>query len=564
MLRADNLSKYYGAKLIFDRVSFVINEGEKSGLVGKNGSGKSTLLKLLSGVERPDDGLVLRSPGTTVGYLPQTLEVHGRETVRATIDSALGKIPILRSRLGNLEEQMSRSDLGAGEMDGILAQYGDTRTRFEAIGGYEVEHEIDAVLHSLGLGGMDLDRPMGSLSGGEQIKLALARLLLSNPSLLLLDEPTNNLDLPALLWLEKYLKRYQGGVLVVSHDRRFLDRVVGQIIELDERERTTKIYPGNFSAYSRQKRVERAKWEAAYRDQQEWICRVERDIRNTQEQAKKTESETTNDFQRQLAKKVARKAKTRERKLERLLESEERLEKPPQEWSLKLDLDSSLSRQTMVARVRGVSWSYGDRTVLKQLDLDVRGRDRTVIVGGNGSGKSTLLKMVVQEMEPAEGTVQIGKGVRVGYFSQDHSGLDPDRTVHEEFCHDLAMYESEARRLLSYFLFFGDEVSKTVGSLSLGERAKLVLAKIVASGANFLVLDEPANHMDYKSLEVVESALRAFNGAILLVSHDRHFVDAAGVDRVYSLDDGRLRLHPGGYPEYEAIVVARGSEPLRQ
>ncbi|MGI5836608.1 MAG: ribosomal protection-like ABC-F family protein, partial [Chloroflexota bacterium] len=532
MLQADNISKYYGANLILDKVSFTINEGDRFGLVGKNGSGKSTLLRVLAGIEQPDEGIVIRSTGTTVGYLPQTLEDREGESVRVAMESALGEIPYLRSRLADLEKQMSQRDLNAGEMESIMSEYGEVRESYEVMGGYEAEHKIEAVLHALGLGSLELDRQLGSLSGGEQIKLAIARLLLSNPSILLLDEPTNNLDLPALLWLEDYLKRYDGGVLVVSHDRRFLDRVVGQIIELDDREHTAKVYPGNFSAYSQQKRVERTRWESAYKDQQEWIRKVEQDIRCTKEQAKKTETATDNDFQRRIAKKVARKAKSRERKLERLLESDEKLEKPPLEWSLKLDLDSSLSRQASVARLSGVSCSFGDQLVLKQLSLDIKGQDRAVILGGNGTGKTTLLKVVVGEIEPTGGTVQIGSGVRIGYFSQDHSGLDQDRTVYEEFCRDLTMYEDEARKLLSYFLFFGDDVVKRVGDLSLGERAKLMLAKIVVSGANFLVLDEPTNHMDYSSLEVVESALRAFRGAILLVSHDRHFIEAVEMDRV--------------------------------
>ena len=286
------------ANLILDKVSFTINEGIDLP-VGKNGSGKPTLLRVLAGIEQPDDGLVIRSTGTTVGYLPQTLEDREGESVRVAMESALGEIPYLRSRLADLEKQMSQRDLDAGEMESIMSEYGEVRESYEVMGGYEAEHKIEAVLHALGLGSLELDRQVGSLSGGEQIKLAIARLLLSNPSILLLDEPTNNLDLPALLWLEDYLKRYDGGVLVVSHDRRFLDRVVGQIIELDDREHTAKVTPAT-SQLTVSRRVERTSVSRRIRTSRsgygKWTGYPPH-----QGTGEKTETATDNGFQRRIA-----------------------------------------------------------------------------------------------------------------------------------------------------------------------------------------------------------------------------------------------------------------------
>ncbi|HEX2924568.1 MAG TPA: ABC-F family ATP-binding cassette domain-containing protein, partial [Chloroflexota bacterium] len=546
VIRADGLTKFYGAKLVFEKVTFLVNVGEKVGLVGKNGSGKTTLLRILAGLEEPDAGRVICSPNASIGYLPQSMESYGRSRVREILEPDRGDLAWLQSKLALLEGQLAQPGIDPEQAKALLAEYGELVERFEEAGGYGTGNDLEAVMQGLELGDVDLDREVGSLSGGQQIKIALARLLLAGPSFLLLDEPTNNLDLPALLWLESYLKDYRGGLLVVSHDRRFLDRVVTQIVELDDHNHTATLYPGNFSAYSMQKQTQREKWESAYKDQQERIHRLEEDIRRTKEQARHTEKATDNDFIRQLAKKVAKKAKSREHRLQRLLESEERIEEPPNAWSLKIDMDGSVHRSITVAMLKGVSWSYGDRNVLRDVELDVKGRSRTVILGRNGCGKSTLLKIVTGELVPPLGSVQTGKGVKVGYFSQDHSGLRLEWSVLEEFRWGLTMREDEARKFLSYFLFFQDDALKRVGDLSLGERAKLMLAKLVVAGSNFLVLDEPTNHMDYRSLEIVESALRRFPGAILLVSHDRHFIDAVGMDRVYSLEGGRLRFHPGG------------------
>ncbi len=557
MLRADHLAKSYGITLLFEGVSFVLNAGERAGLVGINGSGKSTLLRLLACLEEPDEGSVFLSRGETVGYLPQSMEhLHG-QTLRAILESARGDLPLIRERIRLLESEMARVNTEMNQA--LLKQYGELVAEFEARGGYVLEHRVEMVTQGLELGEIDLDRTLESLSGGQKIKLALARLLLENPSILLLDEPTNNLDLPALLWLENYLKSYKGAIIVVSHDRKFLDRVVAQVIELDEFKKTTTMYRGNFSEYSRQKMIELHSWEQSYKQQQRWIQKVEQDIQRTKHQAQGSESATNDSKIRRYAKKVAKKAKAREKRLERVLEGEARVDKPPLEWGLKLDLTGSIPANAGVLRAENIHWSYAGRELLQGVSLEIKGRDRVVIVGRNGSGKTTLLKILMGELIPLRGNVWVGPDVRVGYFSQEHSELDLRKTVLEEFRQDVVMYEDEARQFLSYFLFFEDEVTKRVRDISLGERAKLALAKMVVGGANFLVLDEPTNHMDFRSLEVVESALAQFQGSILLVSHDRYFIDRVHVNKVYSLEDGELIYRAGGYEEYEReILFGRG------
>src|SRR5919199_1916854 len=552
MLRAQSLSKSYGINLLFEDVSFVLNRGERVGLVGVNGSGKTTLLRILAGLEEPDTGSVFLSRGETLGYLPQSMEHLAGETLRDILEWAQGDLPAIRERMRVLEMQIARQHAPSEE---LLRQYSELTAEFQTRGGYELEHRIEVVTQGLELANIDLDRTVETLSGGQKIKLALARILLANPSILVLDEPTNNLDLPALLWLENYLQSYRGALIVVSHDRKFLDRVVGQIVELDEFKKTTTVYAGNFSEYSRQKLVERVKWEQAFKQQQRWIQRIEEDINRTKQQAQHTESATRDSKTRRYSKKVAKKAKSRERRLGRVLESEELIEEPPQEWGLKLDLTGSIPANVGVLRAERIRWAFGDRELLKGVSLEIKGRDRAAILGRNGTGKTTLLKILMGELKPRAGSVWISPEVRAGYFSQEHLGLDPDKTVLDEFRQDAVMYEDEARQFLSYFLFFEDEVFKRVREISLGERAKLALAKMVVAGANFLVLDEPTNHMDYRSLEVVESALAKFQGSILLVSHDRYFIERIGINKTFSLEEGRLVARAGGYEEYEREIL---------
>lgn len=551
MLKIDNLSKSYGINTLFEKASFTLNSGEKAGLVGINGSGKTTLLRIIAGLEQADSGTVLLSPGETLGYLPQTLEKRLEESLRSLLDSAREEVNTIENRMHFLETEMEHTASNPAQFDIVMNEYMTLQMRYEAYGGDAIDPWIAKILNGFELQNVDLDQPLGSLSGGQKIKVAIASLLLLNPSILLLDEPTNNLDIPALLWLEKYLINFKGGILVVSHDRKFLDRVVGKVYELDEYKRTIITYHGNFTDYIRQKLSDRQKWEETYKDQQYAIRKMEEDIQRTKQQAQKTETATKDSTTRRIAKKVARKAKAREHKLERFLESDDLVDRPYQEWGLKLELTGMLPAGAGVLRVKDIRWKYGDKEILSGITLDVRGSDRIAIVGKNGSGKTTLLKLLVGDLQPQEGSVWLNSSAKLGYLSQEHSELNLHNTVLDEFRYGVVMQEHEARRFLSYFLFFGDEPLKKVGDLSLGERAKLVFAKIVAAQSNFIVLDEPTNHMDYRSLGVIEKALQVFSGSFLIVSHDRYFIDSVGVEKIYVLDDGKL-IGPlvGGYEEY--------------
>ena len=561
MLKIENLSKSYGSNTLFEKASFILNSGEKAGLVGINGSGKTTLLRIIASLEQADTGAIVLSPGETLGYLPQTLEGHLGESLRKLLDSAQQEIYAIEKRMHFLETEMARVASDPPEFDRIMNEYTTLQTRHESYGGSDIDPWIAKILDGFELQDIDLrtpvdrtnyaDEPLGLLSGGQRIKVAIASILLLNPSILLLDEPTNNLDIPALLWLESYLMDFKGGVLVVSHDRKFLDCIVSKVYELDEYKRTIVSYSGNFTDYIKQKSSERQKWQDNYKDQQYTIRKMEEDIRRTKQQAQKTENLTIDSSTRRLAKKVAKKAKARKHKLERFLESEDLLERPYQEWGLKLELTGMLPASAGVIRVNDVSWSYGDKEVLSGISLDIRGSDRIAIVGKNGSGKTTLLKLLVGDLQPQVGSIWLNDSVKLGYLSHEHSPLNLQNTVLDEFRYGVIMQEHEARRFLSYFLFFRDEPLKKVGDLSLGERAKLIFAKFVAAQSNFIVLDEPTIHMDYRSLGIIEKALHVFNGCFLIVSHDRYFIESIGVDKVYVLEDGKL-TGPlvGGYQEY--------------
>jgi ATP-binding cassette subfamily F protein 3 len=392
---------------------------------------------------------------------------------------------------------------------------------------------------------VDLDMPVSVLSGGNKTKLSLARLLLSDASILLLDEPTNFLDLPALLWLERFVNEGDRAYIIVSHDRRFLDRTVSSILELDAATHSLRQWPGNYSEYNEARLKEEQKRLEAYQDQQEAIARIEEDIRRTREQARSVEARTKSgpgaDVQRRLAKKVAKKAKVRERRLERQLETE-RIEKPRQGWGLHLaDLGRNpIEDNRTVLEVENLHAGYDEREVLRGVSLLLRGRDRLALLGENGSGKSTLLRCIAGIMQ-YRGSVRTGPSVRLGVLSQEADELPLDRSVLDIFRSRTQMYEDEARTYLHKFLFKGQEVFKSVRSLSYGQKAKLALAILILSDANFLMLDEPTSHMDMPALEAIERAVARYVGPLLLVSHDRYFLSQIGVTRVEVLEDGVLR-----------------------
>jgi ATPase subunit of ABC transporter with duplicated ATPase domains len=556
MLKVSSLSKSYGGDPVLVDVSFVLNDGERIGLIGPNGSGKSTLLRVLAGELQPDAGSVWLDPASSVAYLPQyPLDQLGM-TAREALVRGAGRVGELHRRVAELEHAMSAA---RGEaLSELMVEYAEAQEQFERLGGYELDARVEQVTSGLGLGSDVLRMPVQALSGGTKTKLSLARLLLSGASILLLDEPTNYLDLRALLWLEGFATRSSQAYVVVSHDRRFLDRTVTSILEIDPTKHTVREWPGNYSDYAEARQREEQKQLEAYRDQQERIAQIEEDIRRTKEQARSVERSVISgpgaDVQRRYAKKVAKKAKAREHRLERMLEKET-IEKPRRSWGLHLvDLGRDrIDDDRIMLEIRGLRAGYGDRQVLNGVDLLVQGRDRVALLGENGSGKSTLLRCIAGAL-PFEGSVRVGPSVRIGMLSQEAKELPLDRPVLEVFRSRTEMYEDEARTYLHKFLFTGEEVFKPVRTLSYGQRAKLALAMLVLSEANFLLLDEPTSHMDMPALEAIEQALAEYRGPLMLVSHDRYFIERIGINRVEVLEKGRLRAVEG-VEAYERELV---------
>jgi ATP-binding cassette subfamily F protein 3 len=544
VLKVHSITKSYGADPVLDGVSFVLSPGERVGLVGPNGSGKSTLLRIISGELKPDTGHVWLNPADRAAYLPQ----YPLDELGLTIEQALlrgaGAVGELQGSTHELERAMATAEGAA--LEALLAEYSETRDRFERLGGYELDARIEQVVDGLGLEAFDRSLTVAALSGGNKTKLSLARLLLSDAGILLLDEPTNYLDLPALLWLERFITESSRSFIVVSHDRRFLDRTVSGILELDLAKHTLRQWSGNYSDYAEARLREEQKRLEAYRDQQAEILRIEEDIRRTREQARHTQERTKSglgaDVQRRQAKKVDRKAKARERRLEKQLAAPTMIEKPVKGWRLHLvDLgrETIADNRTML-EAKNVYAGYDGTRVLKNLALLIRGRDRVALMGENGSGKSTLLRCITGDL-PFQGEIKVGPSVRLGFLSQEAEELPLDRSVLEVFRARTEMPESDARAYLHKFLFTGQETLKPVNALSYGQRAKLALAILILSDANFLVLDEPTSHMDMQAVEAIERALEEFSGPLLLVSHDRYFIERIGVNRVEVLEDGTLR-----------------------
>ena len=538
MLQVNNLSKAYGDDVILENVSFVVNPGERVGLVGPNGCGKTTLLRIVVGQEQPDGGSVRFSPtGVTVGYLAQALEFEPGATVGDVMRQAVEGLHEAERQVEVLAQRIAVA-LG-DELPPLMEEYGDTLARLEAAGGYGLSQDINAVLAGLGLDTVGQATPVSILSGGQKTRLGLARLLQTRPRLLLLDEPTNHLDIEALEWLEGFLAGYDGAVLVVSHDRTLLDRTVHTILELNPLSHTVTAYPGNYSDYWRTTERERGKQWAAYKDQQERFARMEADVRGLAGHARGIERETTHYHYRKIAKGLARRAVVQKRRLERLLASGERAEKPKRTWEMKLDFDETPASGKDVLLLEHLALGYGDEPLFSGVNLTLRRGERFALVGPNGSGKTTLLRGVVGQVAPLAGRMRLGAGVVVGYYSQEQEGLDEANDAFEEIRRVASMGETEVRSFLHYFLFSGDDVFVPVGSLSLGERARLALAKLVASGCNLLLLDEPINHLDIPSRECFEQGLSAFEGTVLVVVHDRYFIERFATG-LWSVEGGTI------------------------
>jgi ATP-binding cassette, subfamily F, member 3 len=550
MLSVNSVSKSYNLKTILDQVSFGLNSGERVGLVGPNGCGKTTLLSILVGEEPPDNGGVHCIPSSTrVGYLPQALPYHPDDTLQGFIHRMEGDLPALGTHLESLANHLASNTKDCA----LQREYDAVLERIAAAS--ESQGRATGILKVLGLQDVPSDLPVAKFSGGQKTRLALAGVLLSNPQILLLDEPTNHLDLPMLTWLEEWLLGFRGAVLVVSHDRVFLDHVVTRILELDEFTHRLHSWDGNYSAYVEQKETEHEKQRQAYIDQQQKISQMRQDIIRTKAQAARTEWEASSisrggpdykqkgfkDYQQHIAKKVAAKAKSRERKLERYLESEERVEKPRLVWEMKLNFTGTPESGKDVIVFEHADIGYPNLSLVKNFHYVLRFEQRVALIGPNGCGKTTLLKTAMGELPSLKGVVRLGANVRVGYMDQEQTGLERDLDALETIQNAGIANETSARSYLSLFLFKKDDVFTKVHDMSYGERARLMLARLVAQGCNLLLLDEPVNHLDISSRVRFEEALLQFKGTLLAVVHDRYFIRQVATE-VWEVKDGNIEV----------------------
>jgi ATP-binding cassette, subfamily F, member 3 len=524
VLQVSNVSKSFGDNLIFEKVSFTVNAGERAGLIGPNGCGKTTLLRIILGELEPDTGSARLSPASLrAGYLAQALEYQPGQTVGLALKEAMAGLSAAERQLQQLSTGMAAAQ--GEELERLLAEYGRAQEAFERQGGYRAEARAEAVLEGLDLQSLEHSTPVDILSGGQKTRLGLARLLLSSPDLLLLDEPTNHLDIDALEWLEGFLEGFAGAVIIVSHDRALLDRTVSKILELDPSTATMREVPGNYSAYVEVKEREWEQHWAAYKDQQEFIARLQGTIAAKKGYARSIELGTIDFAPRKIARGIARKAVVQQRRLERLLDSEERIDRPERSWQMKLEFVNTPASGRDVLHLQELRMGFGPKLLFQDVNLALRAGERIALVGPNGSGKTTLARLVRGELEPMGGQVRLGAGVKLGYYAQEQEVLDPDSTPYDTIRSVAAMDETQTRSFLHYFLFSGDEAFARVGSLSFGERARLALARLVAQGCNFLLLDEPVNHLDIPSRSRFEQAMSAFQGTVLAIVHDRYFIE---------------------------------------
>jgi ATP-binding cassette, subfamily F, member 3 len=544
MLQVSNIGKRYGDTVVLEDVSFVVNPGDRLGLIGPNGCGKTTLLRIIAGEEDADAGSVQLSPlGLRQGYLEQGQCYAETDTLADFLQVGERALEAAAARVAQLAAALATAE---GMQQSRLAEtYDEALTALEALTKTQTPaHEAEAILAGLGLVDAALDTPVAILSGGQKTRLGLARILVHNPQLLLLDEPTNHLDIDALEWLEAWLHDYRGAALIVSHDRTFLDQTVNAILDLEPETHSVTKYAGTYSDYIEAWERNREKQMAAWRDQQAEVRRIRQDIERTKSQALSVELTTTpgQPGVRRYAKKVAKKAGSREKKLDRYLESEERVEKPIRSWQMKLAFEDTPESGKDVLTLEDVSIGYEGVPLAHGINQVLRAGERVVLIGPNGTGKTTLLRAITGELAPLAGEVRLGTNVKLGYFAQEQETLDPESTPLETITRVAAMSETDIRSFLHYFLFTGDEVFVPVKSLSYGERARLVLARLVATGCNFLLLDEPINHLDIPSRTQFEQAMQAFEGTVLAVVHDRYFIRTFAT-RVWAIHDRTLRSY---------------------
>ena len=528
LLVATGLSKAFGALDVFSGVDVRIEAGDRIGFVGANGAGKTTLLRILAGVEAPTSGDVARRRGLTVGYLPQDPPPAGAETLHAAMLRVFDELRAQGVALTELEHRLadvaSRSN---GDYDALLAEYGHAQTAFEVAGGYTYETRIRQVLGGLGFNEDEHAKQMAHLSGGERTRALLAQILLQEPDLLLLDEPTNHLDLEAVEWLEEKLLHWPGAIVVVAHDRYFLDKVATRVWDMNYG--VVETYRGNYTAFHGQREMRRERQRREWESQQEFVAKTEDFIR------------------RNLAGQRTKEAQGRRTRLERFLH-DEAIDRPQDQKTIRLGLTTQIRSGDLVMATKDLAVGY-DRPLFHCPNVEVFRGDRVALIGPNGAGKTTLLKTVLGEVKPLGGRVRFGASVEVGYLAQAQAGLDPDETVLDAILDVQNLPISQARNFLGQFLFSGDDVFRTIGTLSGGQRSRVALARLTLHGANLLLLDEPTNHLDLDTQEILEQVLRQFPGTILLVTHDRYLVQALAT-HIWRVAGDELSVYKGNYEVY--------------
>ena len=533
MISLSNISKQYGKQLVFVEASFQLNPGEKVGLVGPNGAGKTTLFRMIMGEESPEDGDVSVPKKLTIGYFRQDVEeMKGRSVLDEAIAGS-GRVGDLHHELEALQNAMADPER-AGEMDRILDRFGHVQEEYDHLGGYALEAQAREVLHGLGLSDEQIDGDVGALSGGWKMRVALARVLLGRPDVLLMDEPTNHLDIESIIWLEEFLKSLPSALLMTSHDREFMNRIVTKVAEIDAGEITT--YSGNYDFYERERNIREVNQQAAFARQQAMLAKEQRFIERFRTHAAK-----------------AAQVQSRIKALDKI----EKIELPRKRTVVKFEFRTPPRSGDQVAMVEGISKAYGARRIYQDFSLTIRRGERWAVMGRNGAGKTTLLKMIAGVLAPDAGGVRLGASLKMGYFAQQSLDiLDPELTVSEQlqkdFPHDSI---GSLRTLAGAFQFSGDDTDKKIRALSGGEKSRLAMARMLYDPPNFLVLDEPTNHLDLATKEMLVDSLKEFEGTMIFVSHDRMFLRGLG-SRVLELGEDPL-VYPGSYQEY---VVKTGHE----
>ena len=528
ILSCQNISKSFGTDEILKNVSFHIEANEKAAIVGINGAGKSTLLKIIMQKETPDTGEVILAKDATIGYLAQYQDVSGHRTIYEEVLDAKQNIIEMEERLRGMETQMNT--LTGQELETLLDGYHRLSHEFELLGGYTYRSEVTGILKGLGFSESEFDRQMSELSGGQKSRVSLGKLLVTKPDVLLLDEPTNHLDMESIRWLEGFLMNYKGAVVIVSHDRYFLDRVVTKVVEIFQHQ--GYVYQGNYTEFAKKKAKIREDLLKQYYNQQ-------REIKHQEEVITKLKS-----FNRE---KSIKRAESREKMLDKI----ERLEKPTDEnTDIHIVLEPDVTSGNDVLTVEHLRKAFGTHTLFDDLSFEIKRGERVALIGNNGTGKTTILKIINELLLADGGTIVLGSNVHIGYYDQEHQLLHMEKTIFEEIADDYPqLNHTKIRNVLAAFLFTNDDVFKRIADLSGGERGRVSLAKLMLSDANFLILDEPTNHLDITSKEILESALNQYTGTVFFVSHDRYFINQTAT-RILDLTGGTIVNYIGNYDYY--------------